>query len=220
MSYRKKLTDDQMNNREIFESNIRSISFKDGFITDKVISGITLMTCEFVECFFDHSIFVNCRFVDVIFKECNCKSLKFYNCTFDINCKFIDNKYLRIPMICPQEGSFIGYKKAIRVTYEKTNTRHCEDVIIKLLIPEDAKRSSANSNKCRASKALVLEIQDLDGNILNINNEDIIHSIRDPDFTYTVGETAFVDNFDENRFVECSTGIHFFVDRQEAVSYF
>ncbi|MGJ1042683.1 DUF5758 domain-containing protein, partial [Staphylococcus epidermidis] len=48
-----------------------------------------------------------------------------------------------IPMICPEEGSFFGYKKA-------------SDKIIKLCIPEDAKRSSATTRKCRCDRATVI----------------------------------------------------------------
>ena len=51
-------------------------------------------------------------------------------------------------LACPEEGSFIGYKKA-------------DDCIIKLLILEDAKRSSATTFKCRCDKAKVLEIKDI-----------------------------------------------------------
>ena len=33
------------------------------------------------------------------------------------------------------------------------------------------------------------------------------------------GKTIEVDNFDENRFEECTSGIHFFLNRDNAVSY-
>lgn len=36
---------------------------------------------------------------------------------------------------------------------------------------------------------------------------------------YEVGKTVSVDDFDENRWHECSTGIHFFITREEAVRY-
>ena len=58
-----------------------------------------------------------------------------------------------IPMACPEEGGFIGWKKAMR-----TDSDLC---IIKLHIPEDAKRSSATGRKCRCNKAKVLSIEDL-----------------------------------------------------------
>jgi len=104
---------------------------------------------------------------------------------------------------CPQEGAFICFKKA-------------SNKIVKLLIPEDALRSSATSYKCRASKALVLEIQELDG-----TKSDIISicSSYDNSFVYEVGKTVEVDDFDTNRFNECSTGIHFFINREMAVQY-
>ena len=103
---------------------------------------------------------------------------------------------------CPEEGSFIGYKKA-------------NNKIVKLLITEDAKRSSATSRKCRCSKAKVLSIISLDEK----ENYDEVVSNYDKDFKYKVGEIVEVKDFDENRWNECSTGIHFFITRQEAVNY-
>ena len=109
-----------------------------------------------------------------------------------------------IPMACPEEGSFIGFKKA-------------GGYIIKLSIPEDAKRSSALGRKCRCDKAIVLEIQNIDGTKVDI---DSVSSNYDPDFVYTVGEKVSADAFDENRWHMCAPGIHFFINRQEAVDYY
>ena len=104
---------------------------------------------------------------------------------------------------CPKEGSYIAYKKCQ------------EDRIVKLLIPEDAKRSSATSRKCRANKAKVLSITNIDG---TENFEETI-SCYNPEFIYKVGETVEVKDFDENRWNECSNGIHHFITRNEAVNY-
>ena len=108
------------------------------------------------------------------------------------------------PLSCPDTGAFIGWKKAQG------------DAIVKLQITGDAKRSSSTGRKCRCSKAVVLGIENLDGT----PHPDIqVSSQRDSSFIYRVGETVEVPDFDENRWNECSTGIHFFVTRQEAVDY-
>ena len=104
---------------------------------------------------------------------------------------------------CPEEGSFIGYKKA-------------GDHIVKLEILSDAKRSSATTRKCRCSAAKVLSITTLDG---RDDGTQFMRSNRDSDFMYQIGEIVRVDDFDENRWNECSTGIHFFITRDEAVEY-
>ena len=104
---------------------------------------------------------------------------------------------------CPIEGSFIGWKK-------------CDGYIVKLKICEDAERSSSTSLKCRCSKAEVLEIQNIDGSIADITE---IRSNYDKNFIYEVGETVEVKDFDKCRWNECSTGIHFFIDRNMAVAY-
>ncbi len=98
---------------------------------------------------------------------------------------------------CPEEGSFTAWKKC------KNN------VIVKLLIPGDAKRSSATSRKCRASRAIVLDVIGA--------NEGI--SKHDSSVTYRKGDTIIPDSFDDDRWNECSNGIHFFITRQEAEEY-
>ena len=91
---------------------------------------------------------------------------------------------------------------------------------MKLLIPEDAKRSSASGRKCRCDKAIVLEIQDLDGNTVDENVHSVFGHAGMARFWYRKGETVKpMLPFDENRFNECSSGIHFFINRQEAVEY-
>ncbi len=103
---------------------------------------------------------------------------------------------------CPEDGSFIGYKKA-------------HGHIVKLEILADAKRSSATSRKCRCSAAKVISITAVNG----CENVKEIASDRDPNFVYRVGEVVRVDYFDDNRWNECSTGIHFFITRSEAEQY-
>ena len=108
-----------------------------------------------------------------------------------------------IPYACPDFGKFIGYKKA-------------SGCIVELEIPEDAKRLSATTRKCRCNKAKVLRILNYNKEILDIIE---VRSDYDSNFVYKVGEIVSVDNFNEDRFNECSTGIHFFINFQEAVDY-
>ena len=107
------------------------------------------------------------------------------------------------PSACPLEGEFIAYK-------------YVKNYIIKLLIPADAKRSSAFGFKCRASYAKVLSIN-------NIDNGKPIQSVSCTYYsptTYTVGEFVYPDSFDSNRFNEYSHGIHFFLNKKDAINYY
>ena len=107
-----------------------------------------------------------------------------------------------IPFACPSDGAFIGWKKV-------------RGHLIKLEIPEDAKRCSATSNKCRCDKAMVLSITDIDTGAerKHITNTNYAKT------TYTVGKVVYPDTFDENRWNECSNGIHFFINKQDAINY-
>ena len=96
------------------------------------------------------------------------------------------------------DGDIIGWKK-------------CENgVIVKLLIPKEAKRNNAFGRKCRAEYADVLEII----------GADIARSSHYHSFTYKVGDRVRPSEpFNEDFTNECSTGIHFFITRIEAENY-
>lgn len=111
------------------------------------------------------------------------------------------------PLACPATGSFIGWKCAV------DESNHC--VLIKLEIPEDAKRTSGlDSQKCRCDKAKVLEIIDFAGELKEA------HSIYDPTFVYKVGEEVSVKDFCDDRMLICTRGIHFFMEKVDALDYY
>ena len=109
-----------------------------------------------------------------------------------------------IPLECPSDGAFIGWKKI-------------DKILIKLEIPEDARRSSATTNKCRCDKAKVLGFYD----ILGVNELDMTELVNNEykECKYVKGEMVYPDSFDEDRWNECSHGIHFFVNKQDAINY-
>ena len=109
-----------------------------------------------------------------------------------------------IPLECPSEGAFVGWKKV-------------NNVLIKLEIPADAKRSSATTNKCRCDKAKVLGFY----NTLGTEELDITELVNDKykKCKYVKGEMVYPDSFDEDRWNECSHGIHFFINKQDAINY-
>ena len=107
------------------------------------------------------------------------------------------------PMTCPDTGSFTAWKKCR------------DDRIVELEVPADARRSSATGRKCRCDKAIVKSIKSIDGK----TEYTEALSNYNPGFRYEVGKEVSEPNFCEDRFVECTPGIHFFINRQEAVNY-
>ena len=120
---------------------------------------------------------------------------------------YLNGANINWPIACPEKGSFIGFKK--------TRTE-IGNYIVELEIQADSERCSATSRKCRCSKAKVISITNLDGSQADIKE---VVSSYDKTFKYKIGEIVEVANFDPNRWNECSTGIHFFITRQEAVDY-
>ena len=111
-----------------------------------------------------------------------------------------------IPLSCPSDGAFVGWKKV-------TNKYR---YIVKLKIPEDAKRSSATTRKCRCDKAKVLDIINFD---TKEHIEQVVNKAYGQETLYKVGEMVYPDKFDDDRWNECSNGIHFFIDKQDAIDY-
>ena len=95
------------------------------------------------------------------------------------------------------EGDLIGGKK-------------CKGgAIVKLRIPEAAKRSHAFGRKCRAEFADVLEII----------GADVATSSHDGETKYAVGQRVTPDRFEDDWQQECAPGIHFFITKAEAEAY-
>lgn len=95
------------------------------------------------------------------------------------------------------EGSIIGWKKC------KNN------VIVKLRVPEEAKRSHAFGRTCRAEFVDVLEVFGAEYGV----------STYDSKVEYRVGERVYPDSFSDDWTAECESGIHFFITREEAENY-
>ena len=95
------------------------------------------------------------------------------------------------------DGDIIGWKKCRN------------NVIVKLRIPEDAKRTNAFGRKCRAEYV----------DVIDVIGSDVAISNHDGKTEYRIGERVMPDRFDESWQNECSSGIHFFITREEAEAY-
>ena len=112
------------------------------------------------------------------------------------NFKELEGLFISYTSICP-EGTLIGWKK-------------CRDnIIVKLEIPAEAKRSNATGRKCRAEYVKVIEVF----------NAEVGISQHDNKTEYKAGEIVRPDKWNDNRWEECSAGIHFFITRAEAERY-
>ena len=128
----------------------------------------------------------------------------------------LNTESLKIPLACPEKGEFIAWKKCRGFN---KNSEYFGDVIVKLLIPAYARRSSAVGKKCRCDAAKVMDIQDYSGK--SIANECVAYPLFKADLIMYIVDRFVTptEPFEENRFKECASGIHFFMDREDAVSY-
>ena len=99
--------------------------------------------------------------------------------------------------VLPEAGAVEGWKK-------------CADgVLVRLVVPQDARRSYAFSRSCRAEFVTVLVVIGADLGV----------SLGDPDTTYTEGGTVYPQRFGPRWWEEDAAGIHFFTSRAEAEAF-
>lgn len=195
------------------------------------LSGINFTKAVFVDVNLQYADFSNCNLEEAFFEQLSLKGARLVNCNLrgtdfrfadledaDISGSYLfgavlenanlhnvqfDERTRFFKLYCPAEGAFLGYKKCF-------NER-----LVQLLIPADAKRTSSTMNTCRCDKAKVLSIKSLDGK----ENFSEATSYVDENFVYRVGEYVFAENFNEDRWFDSTTGIHFWLTREEAAGY-
>lgn len=204
---------------------IRDKTFYDNHFMPNFTFAIIYNTCNFKGIDFSKihavsNVFTYCHFEQCTFTE---STLSIFNgCTF-INCEFngtfeaslfdcnFDTHIPYMPMTCPAEGDIIGWK----VCHGQNNRT---PYLVKLRIPDGVKRTSGlGSRKCRCERALVLDILHIDGTPAK---ETVVFSHYDKTFSYTKGQWVHADHYDNDRRFICSNGIHFFMERQEAINYY
>ncbi len=168
---------------------------------------IYFLNCIFYYCAFDESF-------SYMFDLCHFESCDFDG-TFEASidqCTFKNHTHIPyIPMTCPVEGDIIGWKVC-------HGQRNRTPYLVKLYIPNHAGRTSGfGSRKCRCECAIVLDILHIDGTPAK---ETTVVSYCDGLFKYTKEKWALPDSYDSDRQKICANGIHFFMERQEAINYY
>ena len=203
-------------NEKYYDCNFNGIRFD--FWESNVFYECSFVGCDFYGC--NELSFVNCMFRDCVVEDSTFLgwSNNFYNCQFDGANLYLHTTHMtectgaEVPIACPSHGSFIAWKAAVDPETD-------EFVLVKLRIPAKAARCSAGNLKCRANEAQVLDIQKLSDKEISLERKTA-YSTWDSNFIYTVGRTVKpTEPFNKNRWSECSSGIHFFIDRLEALKY-
>lgn len=116
-------------------------------------------------------------------------------------------------------GKIMPLKGEIKKVYKKCRTENGLCIVV-LRIPERAKRFQEDSQglKCRAERAEVLSIEYLMGN--KYPKGTVACSRRNWDFKYQVGKFVKPKRvFSGPKAGACASGIHFFMERRDAVNY-
>ena len=212
-------------------SLLREVSFKNMDLSGYNLSGIDFTLSSFENVRLENVDFSGAAVENVLFDGCSVKGAVFRN----VNMKTASMRYCDMTgcdirganlfgavlehakldgiisdertqwfrMHCPEKGAILGYKKCVN------------DRLVQLLIPADAKRTSATLPSCRCSKAKVLTIKSFD----STEEFDEAWSLVDENFVYHKGEWVEVSDFNEDRWMDSTTGLHFWMSREEANRY-
>ncbi|MHC1719274.1 MAG: pentapeptide repeat-containing protein [Clostridiaceae bacterium] len=177
-------------------SNMEKTSIANTLFTDCTLRGTNLRNADMKE--------ANLRYCDlsgahIEGADLYCSLLEYANLKDIVSND--ETKFFRL--YCPEKGPFLGYKKCFN------------DLLVQLLIPADAKRTSATANSCRCNKAKVLTIKSFDYK----RSYKEAWSLVNENFVYRVGEYVYVPDFNEDRWMDSTTGIHFWMTREEAKAY-
>lgn len=203
--------------------------------SNREFTKVDFTDADFRGCDFSSTVFIDCEFWRTNVKGANLGGTKVYGSSCSLDLLFWPNeiryshvwdyerknhRVVQYPRIIPTED-IIVYKFAhacgnqvydlngITITGPKK-----VPAIVKLLIPAQAKTAIYEGCKCRASKALVLDIYDLEGN----SYYEAVSYFHDS-FVYKQDRLVLADSWTEDPVTECGGGIHFFLTEDEAKKY-
>lgn len=119
----------------------------------------------------------------------------------------------------PTQQHLTLYKKA-KVVCKDTGNR-IDEVIVKLEVPDDAKRVYCDYGKIRVSKAVTVGFYKLNGKPYNLNTKrgHIVVAQYGTGYEYEIGKTQKPTEAFDSTFGRCGSGIHGFESFHEAVDY-
>ncbi|MBE5900802.1 MAG: pentapeptide repeat-containing protein [Lachnospiraceae bacterium] len=188
------------------KSAFQNVTFRGTNLAGAIFENSLLDGIALIECDLTGASLVGTCLREGSLKGCDCRGVDFYSAVLehtDLTDIITDDTTKWFQMHCPATGPILGYKKCFG------------DRLVQLLIPADAKRTSATRPSCRASKAKVLSIWNFDAT----ESFDEAWSLVDDNFVYRKGQWVEVKNFNEDRWFDSTTGIHFWLTREEAIAY-
>lgn len=180
---------------------LNRVNFRDSSVENALFDGVSLKGADFSNANMRTASF---RYCDM--SRCSIRGADLYGAVLEyagLDGIEDDEKTQWFRLHCPEKGAFLGYKKCVN------------DRMVQLLIPADARRTSATLPSCRCDKAKVLTIKSFDFQ----QNYEEAWSLVDENFVYKRGEWVVVNDFNENRWMDSTTGIHFWMTREEAEAY-
>ncbi|NLY09415.1 MAG: pentapeptide repeat-containing protein [Tissierellia bacterium] len=211
---------------DITEETFENEDFSSGKYINIDFSRANFINCNFDGADFSYSSFQDCFMPDTscintVFRKVDFKGADMRRCNLtgaDISGAYLyaavledavvkdiiyDSETRYFIMKCPEKGGFVGYKTCFN------------DRLVTLFIPEDARRTSATMDSCRTDKAFVVSIKSYDG------KQDFAEAMSyvDENFIYRKGETIEVKDFNPDRWRDSTTGMHFWMTKEEAMRY-
>jgi len=187
-------------------ANIDRCVFTGCDLTDCSFAGARISGTNFSLAVIKNGVFANALIEDTVFEGADLTDAKLYDARIDedalLKASGVEVCIRQIPHRCPDKDAFICYKK-VR-----------DNLIIKLEVPDDAKRINIDKTRCKASKVIVLEFQNING---TKSKKTEVASLHNPNFIYHPGDEIEIKSFRND--ASATSGIYFFMERDNAVKY-
>ena len=191
---RANLIDANLSGANLIDANLIDANLRRANLIDANLSGANLRRANLIDANLIDANLIGANLIDANLRRANLSGAK-------IN-------YRTTCIHAAPEGQLIGYKSISR-----GNRKY----IVKIQIPTKAKRSCATTRKHRCEYAKVLGIFNTDGSKSDVKELTRVGYGQKTD--YIVGQKVVPDSYDEDRWNECSHGIHFFLTFDEAVAW-
>jgi uncharacterized protein YjbI with pentapeptide repeats len=161
------------------------------------------------------------------FKQTNLIEANFYEAFFDLGTNLEDANLPNFQI--PQNEELTVYKKLLcrKISNASNKPNLIEyNVIATLRIPSRTARTASlvgsspemrakgEFGKCRAERAFVVAIENYKGEPIKS-----AYSLRNYNFVYEVGKEVKTEEYNSNILIECASGIHFFMTKEEAKDF-
>ncbi len=214
-----------LNNANLVNTNLNDAILSNAYLINAILAGADLRGASLICTNLHNANLVNANLNGAKLTGANLGYANLANAelfTTDLSDVILSGANLTDTKLICTKGALLEYREGKILTediigYKKCYNNRRQGVIVTLSIPKGAIVFSINGNKCRTNKAKVIAIDNDTDRAFSTYRKDYYSPSKY--LSYYVGDEITVYNFNCKYNVECGSGIHFFMTKEEAEFY-